>query len=123
MTTAQLTLLPDDEVAKTDLPVVITQSPKTRVTAVGMIFNKKDKTIQLLKNVKVHYENPIIADNTAAKEEAALAKKRRNNKTTPKLQLSSTNLGAVRKLNDNRLRITRKPTEPLSLQNEHSIRR
>ena len=75
MTTEQLTLLPDDDIAKTDLPVVIMQSPKTKLTAVGMVFNKKDKTIQLLKHVKVHYENPLIAENNAKKMDASLVKK------------------------------------------------
>ena len=128
MTTAKLTILPDDGIAKTDLPVVITQSPKTKVTAVGMVFNKKDKTIKLLSHVKVHYENPIIADNNATKEAAALAKKRGNSKKTQKLQLSGTDLVEARKLNSNKLRTVRKPSQPLNLkastlQEEKIIRR
>ncbi len=121
LTTAELTLMPDDEMAKTDLPVVITQSPKTKVTGVGMVFNKKDQTFKLLKNVKVHYENPMVADNNAAIAEAALAKQRRKNNSTPKLKLSSMPLGAANKTNKTSTK--RQASQPLSLKQEKSIRR
>ncbi len=70
--TDKLTIYPDEEVAKTDSPVVITQFPKTKIRATGMLFNKKEQTLTLgtisSKNkniaptrVYVHYERPLLA--------------------------------------------------------------
>ena len=56
--TEKLDILPNQDIAKTDAPVVITQAPKTVIHATGMIFDKKHQTMQLLKRVKVHYERP-----------------------------------------------------------------
>ncbi len=58
LTTDKLTILPDEDIAKTDSAVVIKQAPKTVVTGVGMVFDKKNQTMTLLKRVKVHYEKP-----------------------------------------------------------------
>ena len=58
ITTEKLVIFPDQDIAKTDAPVVITQAPKTVIHATGMIFDKKHQTMQLLKRVKVHYERP-----------------------------------------------------------------
>jgi lipopolysaccharide export system protein LptC len=58
ITTEKLDIFPDQDTAKTDAPVVITQAPKTLIHATGMIFDKKHKTVKLLKRVKVHYERP-----------------------------------------------------------------
>ena len=57
--TEKLVILPDQDIAKTDAPVVITQAPKTVIHGTGMVFDKKHQTVQLLKRVKVHYERPI----------------------------------------------------------------
>ncbi|CAG0985737.1 hypothetical protein MTYP_02004 [Methylophilaceae bacterium] len=59
--TDKLDVLPDEEIASTDQPVVITQEPKTVIHATGMIYDKKNKTVQLLHRVKAHYENPRLA--------------------------------------------------------------
>ena len=70
LVTEKLTIYPDDEIAKTDNPVVITQFPKTVIHATGMLLNKKDQTLVLGifpdadKNVAparvhVHYEHPV----------------------------------------------------------------
>ena len=56
--TDRLAVLPNEEKAITDRPVVITQAPKTVIHATGMIYDKKNKTIELLNRVKVHYEKP-----------------------------------------------------------------
>ncbi len=56
--TEKLDVLPNQDIAKTDAPVIITQAPKTVIHATGMIFDKKHQTMQLLKRVKVHYERP-----------------------------------------------------------------
>ena len=112
MTTSQLTLLPDEEIAKTDLPVVITQSPKTKVTAVGMVFNKKNKTIQLLKKVKVHYENPIAAEKNAKKADAALLKNRLTTNSSSKLPGIKGKLGDAKIPKSNKIITTQKRTQP-----------
>ncbi|ABE48410.1 LPS export ABC transporter periplasmic protein LptC [Methylobacillus flagellatus] len=58
LTTEYLRVEPDREVASTDQPVVITQGPKSVVRAVGMVYDKKNQTIQLNKRVRSHYERP-----------------------------------------------------------------
>ena len=61
ITTEKLVILPNQDIAKTDSPVVITQAPKTVIHATGMIYDKNHQTVQLLNRVKVHYERPITA--------------------------------------------------------------
>jgi lipopolysaccharide export system protein LptC len=56
--TDRLELFPNQEMASTDRPVVITQEPKTVIHATGMIYDKKNNTVQLSKRVKAHYERP-----------------------------------------------------------------
>lgn len=56
--TDYLHVTPDTGVATTDRPVVIKQAPKTVIHGTGMIYNKKQQTMTLLKNVRVHYERP-----------------------------------------------------------------
>jgi len=58
MLTDYLEIHPKTDIARTDRPVVITQAPKTVIHATGMVFDKKQQTITLLKRVKVHYERP-----------------------------------------------------------------
>ena len=58
ISTEKLLILPDQDIAKTDAPVVITQAPKTVIHATGMVYDKKHQTVQLLNRVKVHYEPP-----------------------------------------------------------------
>lgn len=56
--TDKLILFPNQDLAKTDRPVVITQEPKTVIHATGMIYDKNKKTLQLLNRVNAHYEKP-----------------------------------------------------------------
>lgn len=56
--TDKLTLFPNQDLAKTDSPVVIKQAPKTIIHATGMIYDKKKKTLQLFNRVNAHYEKP-----------------------------------------------------------------
>lgn len=58
--TDRLEVMPNEEMAKTDRPVVITQEPKTVIHATGMIYDKKNQTVQLLSRVKAHYEKPDV---------------------------------------------------------------
>ncbi len=56
--TEKLIILPNQDLVKTNSPVVITQAPKTVIHATGMIYDKKNRTVKLISRVKVHYENP-----------------------------------------------------------------
>jgi len=56
--TEYLKVMPDLERSTTDQPVMITQAPKTVIYATGMIYDKKQQTMELLSRVKVHYEHP-----------------------------------------------------------------
>ncbi len=59
--TEKLIILPNQDLVKTDSPVIITQAPKTVIHATGMVYDKKNQTVKLLKRVKVHYERPTGA--------------------------------------------------------------
>ncbi|MBP0600002.1 LPS export ABC transporter periplasmic protein LptC [Herbaspirillum sp. LeCh32-8] len=50
-----LLLLPDDEIVKTDKPVVMTTGT-TRLSGVGMLANNATQVVQLFGNVRGHYE-------------------------------------------------------------------
>lgn len=65
--TEKLTIEPDKDLATTQSPVTITQAPKTKVTAVGMVFDKKNQTMTLLNKVRVHYERPAPKNGPVAK--------------------------------------------------------
>jgi len=53
-----LKILPNQEYATTDRPVVIKQAPGTVVHATGMIYEQKQQTVTLLHKVRAHYERP-----------------------------------------------------------------
>jgi len=65
--------LPNQDLVRTDSPVVIKQAPKTVIYATGMVYEKNIRTVTLLHRVRAHYEKP-----TTASPDAALA-------TTPKV--------------------------------------
>ena len=98
--TEKLTILPNQDIAKTNSPVVITQAPNTVIHGTGMIFDKKSQTIKLLSRVKVHYERPEavavktikpptkalpVASNTQTKAQSALQKSAADSKPSTKL--------------------------------------
>lgn len=56
--TEYLKVIPNQELSSTDKAVMITQAPKTVIYATGMIYDKKQQTLQLMSRVKVHYEKP-----------------------------------------------------------------
>jgi len=56
--TNQLNIFTKEEIVTSDLPVKIIQEPKIEISGTGMRYDKKESTIKLLKNVKVHYEKP-----------------------------------------------------------------
>jgi lipopolysaccharide export system protein LptC len=55
MTTSLLHLIPDDDIAKTDKPVVITEK-KSVIKAVGMEMNSRTNIIQLFSRVRVIHD-------------------------------------------------------------------
>jgi len=55
LATSLLHLIPDDDIAKTDKPVVITEANAV-IKAVGMEMNNRTNTTQLLSQVKVVHE-------------------------------------------------------------------
>jgi lipopolysaccharide export system protein LptC len=55
MRTAYLHVIPDDNIAKTDRPVTITDAATT-VTAVGLEFNSETHVMKLFSNVRGSYE-------------------------------------------------------------------
>ena len=78
ISTEKLVILPNQDIAKTDAPVVITQAPSTVIHATGMVFDKKHQTIQLFKRVKVHYVRPTGVETkskkTVLKQESTVTK-------------------------------------------------
>jgi len=56
--TDALRILPNQEYATTDRPVVIKQAPGTVVHATGMIYEQKQQTVTLLHKVRAHYDPP-----------------------------------------------------------------
>ena len=64
----KLWIYPQQDLVKTDAPVMIKQLPKTVITAIGMVYDKKAQTVTLLNRVKVHYERPAaVQTKTVAK--------------------------------------------------------
>lgn len=70
LSTDYLKIFSKQEIASTNSPVVITQGPKTVIRGTGMIYDKKQQTVTLLKKVKVHYEKPLPKKTPALKAEA-----------------------------------------------------
>ncbi len=65
--TEYLDILPDENIVKTDLPVVIRQAPKTVIYATGMVYDKNIKTMTLLHKVRAHYEKPLMQKKSVKK--------------------------------------------------------
>lgn len=72
--TEYLNVTPDKNLATTDRPVTIMQAPQTVIHATGMIFDKKQQTVQLLKNVRVHYVRPALPATAASKKPVSKTK-------------------------------------------------
>ena len=56
--TNKITILTNDEIVYTDLPVKIIQEPNIEISGTGMQYEKKEAKFKLLKNAKVYYEKP-----------------------------------------------------------------
>lgn len=70
--TDYLQIFPEQELARTESPVIIRQAPKTIIYATGLIYDKKQQTVTLLHKVRAHYEKPL-AKTAAAKASAVKA--------------------------------------------------
>lgn len=84
--TDRLTIKPKEDLAYTDSPVTITQAPETVVHAVGMVYDKKNRTVKLLKKVRAHYVRPSAAKNRPAsstKQATAKASLKNDKAKTP----------------------------------------
>ncbi|MGB2831905.1 MAG: LPS export ABC transporter periplasmic protein LptC [Methylotenera sp.] len=68
--TDYLNILPNQDLVRTDRPVVIRQAPKTVIYATGMIYEKEKHTVTLLHKVKAHYEKPGVKKTNAKKNKA-----------------------------------------------------
>ena len=55
--TSQLNIIPTEDIVFSKKSVKIIQEPNIEIDGVGMKYNRKENTIKLLSNVKVHYEN------------------------------------------------------------------
>ena len=55
--TSQLNIIPTEDIVFSKKPVKIIQEPNIEIDGVGMKYDRKENTIKLLSNVKVHYEN------------------------------------------------------------------
>lgn len=91
--TDKLTIVPDKDLATTESPVIITQAPKTKVTAVGMVFDKKNQTMTLLNRVRAHYERPTPKNIAPVKSTAntkTSTSKQNANKSTRKTNITPT---------------------------------
>jgi lipopolysaccharide export system protein LptC len=84
--TEKLVILPDQDLVKTNSPVIIKQAPKTVIHATGMIYDKKKQTVQLFKRVRAHYEKPLAksAKPASASPIKATATKTKTKKPTVK---------------------------------------
>lgn len=72
--TEKLWIFPKQDLVKTNAPVTIKQAPKTVITAVGMVYDKKAQTVSLLDRVKVHYERPATVKAIRAVKTAKASK-------------------------------------------------
>ena len=55
--TSQLNIIPTEDIVFSRKSVKIIQEPNIEIDGVGMKYDRKENTIKLLSNVKVHYEN------------------------------------------------------------------
>ncbi|WP_020167049.1 MULTISPECIES: LPS export ABC transporter periplasmic protein LptC [Methylotenera] len=93
--TEKLLIFPKNDLVKTDAPVRITQAPKTVITGVGMIYDKKEQTVTLLNRVKVHYERPpVVVPKQVTAPKNVKVKPAKTSKIAPKKSASAKLTGA-----------------------------
>lgn len=115
VTTDFLDVVPDKELATTDRPVTIHQAPDTVIHAVGMIYDKKQKTVQLKSRVRAHYVKPPSPQaSRAAAKPAKAASKPASQPAARTTVKSKTQTGQTSKPanNSTRIRRTYEPASP-----------
>ena len=91
--TEYLNILPNQDLVRTDSPVVIKQAPKTVIYATGMVYEKNNKTMTLLHRVRAHYEKPGTTSKTGSavvSKAAAQTKATATKATKPKTNIMKT---------------------------------
>ena len=91
--TEYLNILPNQDLVRTDSPVVIKQAPKTVIYATGMVYEKNNKTMTLLHRVRAHYEKPSRISKTESaviNKVAAQTKATATKATKPKTNIMKT---------------------------------
>lgn len=102
--TDYLKILPNEEYATTDRPVVIKQAPGTVIYATGLIYEKKQQTVTLLHKVRAHYERPAVK----AKKTMISSQKTSNQKSRQQVKAAKPAASAQRDKPDNNARIRRR---------------
>ena len=102
---------PKKNLATTDRPVVITQAPKTVIHATGMVYDKKQQTVTLLNNVKVHYESPGSTTMPQTLDALSTTKTTQTGNETKAGKISTT-LATKKTRKNNLSRNTKKKTTP-----------
>jgi lipopolysaccharide export system protein LptC len=118
--TEYLNILPNQDLVRTDSPVVIKQAPKTVIYATGMVYEKNNKTMTLLHKVRAHYEKPSTTSTTGSavvSKAAAQTKATATMATNPKTNIMKTTkptetatqkaVSLLQKSNTNNVRIRR----------------
>jgi lipopolysaccharide export system protein LptC len=85
--TDYLQIFPDQELVRTESPVIIRQAPKTIIYATGMIYDKKQQTVTLLHKVRAHYEKPLAK--TVASKTSSVKSTTTRLDTTPAAKTST----------------------------------
>jgi lipopolysaccharide export system protein LptC len=70
--TEYLNILPNQDLVRTDSPVIITETPKTVIHATGMVYEKNNHTVTLLHKVRAHYEKPTSSKPIVKKPDTAV---------------------------------------------------
>lgn len=99
--TEYLKILPDEDLVRTDSPVVIRQAPKTVIHATGMVYEKNTHTVTLLHKVRAHYERPGTKKSSVSKASSnkTSATKSTQNNTKKNTKKSTEKNTAVKKPN------------------------
>jgi lipopolysaccharide export system protein LptC len=113
--TEYLNILPNQDLVRTDSPVVIKQAPKTVIYATGMVYEKNTRTVTLLHRVRAHYERPTMVKQNAAAatpskvpQTKVVPTNKQNKKTTKATETAAQKAASnSQKSNTNNVRIRR----------------
>lgn len=100
--TDYLKILPNEEYATTDRPVVIKQAPGTVVYATGLIYEKQQQTVTLMNKVRAHYEQPAVKAKVVKTKKAVTSNQK--SKSQPKLRKPAVTVQSEKTSNNARIR-------------------